>query len=170
MDIILLENIDHVGKFGERVTVKPGYARNYLLPQGKATAATPENIAKFQARRAELAAKAADLVEQARIVAEQIQGQNVVIHANTGPEGKLFGSVGAVDIADALHERGLTVERSAIRLPDGPIRVVGEYTIEVHLHVDVDAELTVIVEGSGDRDDTPGDAAETEESEESEDE
>lgn len=170
MDIILLENIDHVGKFGERVTVKPGYARNYLLPQGKATAATPENIAKFEARRAELAAKAADLVEQARIVAEQIQGQNVVIHANTGPEGKLFGSVGAVDIADALHERGLTVERSAIRLPDGPIRVVGEYTIEVHLHVDVDAELTVIVEGSGDRDDTPGDAAETEESEESEDE
>ena len=165
MDIILLENIDHVGKFGERVTVKPGYARNYLLPQGKATAATPENIAKFEARRAELAAKAADLVEQARIVAEQIQGQNVVIHANTGPEGKLFGSVGAVDIADALHERGLTVERSAIRLPDGPIRVVGEYTIEVHLHVDVDAELTVIVEGSGDRDDAPGDAAETEESE-----
>lgn len=164
MDIILLENIDHVGKFGERVTVKPGYARNYLLPQGKATAATPENIAKFEARRAELAAKAADLVEQARILAEQIQGQTVVIHANTGPEGKLFGSVGAVDIADALHERGQTVERGAIRLPDGPIRVAGEYTIEVHLHVDIDAELTVIVEGSGDRDDAPAESAEPEES------
>lgn len=164
MDIILLENIDHVGRFGERVTVKPGYARNYLLPQGKATAATPENIAKFEARRAELAAKAADLVEQARILAEQIQGQTVSIHANTGPEGKLFGSVGAADIADALHERGQTVERSAIRLPDGPIRVAGEYTIEVHLHADVDAELTVVVEGSGDRDDAPGKTAEPEES------
>ena len=150
MEIILLENIDHVGKFGERVTVKPGYARNYLLPQGKATAATPENIAKFEARRAELASKAADLVEQARILAEQIQGQTVTIHANTGPEGKLFGSVGAVDIADALGERDIAVERSAIRLPDGPIRVVGEYMIEVHLHVDIDAQLTVVVEGSSD--------------------
>ena len=160
MDIILLENIDHVGKFGERVTVKPGYARNYLLPQGKATAATPENIAKFEARRAELAAKAADLVEQARILAEQIQGQTVTIHANTGPEGKLFGSVGAVDIADALVERDIAVERSAIRLPDGPIRVVGEYTIEVHLHVDIDAELSVVVEGSSGPADVPEDGAE----------
>ncbi len=151
MDIILLENIDRVGKFGERVTVKPGYARNYLLPQGKATAATPENIARFEARRAELAAKAADLVEQARIRAEAIQGQTVRIHANTGPEGKLFGSVGAVDIADALGERGMPVERSEIRLPDGPIRVAGEYTVEIHLHTEIDAELTVVVEGSSDR-------------------
>ena len=164
MEIILLENIDHVGKFGERVTVKPGYARNYLLPQGKATAATPGNIAKFEARRAELAAKAADLAGRARILAEQIQGQTVTIHANTGPEGKLFGSVGAVDIADALGERDIAVERSAIRLPDGPIRVVGEYTVEVRLHVDIDAELTVVVEGSSDRADVPEEAAEPEES------
>ena len=170
MDIILLENIDHVGKFGERVTVKPGYARNYLLPQGKATAATPDNIARFEARRAELAAKAADLVEQARILAEQIQGQTIAIHANTGPEGKLFGSVGAADIADALRERGQTVERGAIRLPDGPIRVAGEYTVEVHLHADIDAELTVIVAGSGDRDDAPAEAAEPEEAEGGQDE
>ena len=152
MDVILLENIDHVGKFGERVTVKPGYARNYLLPQGKATAATPESIARFEARRAELAAKAADLVEQARIRAEAIMGQTVTIHANTGPEGKLFGSVGAVDIADALGERGMPVERSEIRLPDGPIRIVGEYTVEIHLHTEIDAELTVVVEGASDRD------------------
>ena len=152
MEIILLENIDQVGKFGERVTVKPGFARNYLLPQGKATAATPENIAKFDARRAEFAAKAADLVEQARIRAEQIQGQTITIHANIGPEGKLFGSVGAVDIAETLGERGVPVERSEIRLPDGPIRVAGEYTVEIHLHTDIDAELTVVVEGpsSGD--------------------
>ena len=162
MEIILLENIDHVGKFGERVTVKPGYARNYLLPQGKATAATPENIARFEARRAELAAKAADLVEQARILAEQIQGQTVTLHANTGPEGKLFGSVGAVDIAEALAQREIMVERSAIRLPDGPIRVVGEYTIEVHLHADIDAELTVVVEGSSDLADVPEEVAEPE--------
>ena len=164
MDIILLENIDHVGKFGERVTVKPGYARNYLLPQGKATAATPENIAKFEARRAELAAKAADLDEQARILAEQIQGQTITIHANTGPEGKLFGSVGAVDIADALGERDMVVERSAVRLPDGPIRVAGEYAIEVHLHTDIDAELTVVVAGSSDQDEVPQEEDEPEES------
>ena len=152
MDIILLENIDRVGKFGERVTVKPGFARNYLLPQGKATAATPENIAKFKGRRSELAAKAADVVEQARIRAEAIQGQTVTIHANIGPEGKLFGSVGAVDIAKALGERGMPVQRSEIRLPDGPIRVAGEYTVEIHLHAQIDAELTVAVEGpsSGD--------------------
>ena len=160
MEIILLENIDHVGRFGERVTVKPGYARNYLLPQGKATAATPDNIARFEARRAELAAKAADLVEQARILAGQIQGQTVTIHANTGPEGKLFGSVGAVDIADALAEREITVERGAIRLPDGPIRVAGEYAVEVHLHADIDAELTVVVAGSSDPEDVPEDVSE----------
>ena len=152
MDVILLENIDRVGKFGERVTVKPGYARNYLLPQGKATAATPESIARFEARRAEHAAKAADVVEQARIRAQDIQDQTVTIQANTGPEGKLFGSVGAVDIADALGERGVSVERSEIRLPDGPIRVAGKYTVEIHLHTEIDAELTVVVKGSSDRD------------------
>ena len=162
MEIILLENIDRVGKFGERVTVKPGYARNYLLPQGKATAATPENIAKFQARRSELAAKAADVVEQARIRAEEIQGQTVTIHANIGPEGKLFGSVGAVDIARALGERGMPVERSEIRLPDGPIRVAGEYTVEVHLHAEIDAELTVVVEGPSSGDSVGQEATEPE--------
>ena len=162
MDIILLENIDQVGKFGERVTVKPGYARNYLLPQGKATAATPENIAKFEARRAELAAKAADLDEQARIRAERIHGQTVTIHANIGPEGKLFGSVGAVDIAEALDELGMPVERSEIRLPDGPIRIAGEYAIEVHLHTDIDAELTVVVGGRSEGDSEAQEAVEPE--------
>ncbi len=162
MEIILLENIDHVGKFGERVTVKPGYARNYLLPQGKATAATPENIARFEARRAELAARAADQAEQARIRAEQIHEQSVTIYANTGPEGKLFGSVGATDIADALGERGVAVERSEIRLPDGPIRVVGEYLIELHLHTDIDAQLTVVVASASDRDAVVREEEETE--------
>lgn len=162
MDIILLENIDQVGKFGERVTVKPGYARNYLLPKGKATAATPENIAKFEARRAELAAKAADVDEQARIRAEAIEGQTVTIHANIGPEGKLFGSVGAADIADALGERGIVVERSEIRMPDGPIRVTGEYTIEIHLHTEIDAALTVVVAGPDSEDSVDQETAEPE--------
>ena len=157
MEIILLENIDHVGRFGERVTVKPGYARNYLLPQGKATAATPENMAKFEERRAELAAKAADVAEQARIRAEVIRGQAVTIRANVGPEGKLFGSVGAADIARALEERGTPVERNEIRLPEGPIRVVGEYAVEVQLHTGIEAELTVVVRGPHDPDED-GDA------------
>ena len=147
MEIILLENIDHVGRVGDQVTVRPGYARNYLFPKGKATVATPENIAKFESRRAELELKAADVVEKAQIRAREIQDKVIAIQANMGPEGRLFGSVGANDIAAACEALGLTVERSKIRLPDGPIRVAGEHTVEVHLHVDVDAEFTVRVEG-----------------------
>ncbi len=162
MEVILLESVDHVGKFGERVSVKPGYARNYLLPQGKATAATPENIAMFEARRAELAAKAAEQVEQARIRAEEIGGLTITLHANTGPEGKLFGSVGAADIADALSERGTAVERGAIRLLEGPIRVTGEYVVQVRFHAEVDAELTVIVAGSSDQDEVEQETIEPE--------
>ena len=147
MEIILLENIDHVGRVGDRVTVKPGYARNYLFPKGKATAATPQNIAAFESRRAELELKAADEVERARIRAGEIHGQVVAVQANMGPEGKLFGSVGATDIAAACEALGFTVERGQIRLPDGPIRVAGEHTVEVNLHIDVGAEFTVRVEG-----------------------
>ena len=147
MEIILLENIEHVGKFGEKVTVKPGYARNFLLPQGKATAATPENIARFEARRAELAARVADEVERVRIRAEEIRGQTITIQANAGPEGKLFGSVGPVDIAGAMQERGLSIERSEVRMPDGPIRVAGEHTVDLHLHAEFDVQITVIVDG-----------------------
>ena len=168
MEIILLENIGHVGRFGEQVTVKPGYARNYLFPQGKAAPATPENIARFEARRAELAATAADQVENARIRAEAFQGQAVTVQANTGPEGKLFGSVGPADIAEALEARGLAVERSEIRMPDGPIRVVGEYTIELHLHSEFDARVTVIVESASGSDSTDPEGAATEQPDTSE--
>ena len=164
MEIILLENIDQVGRFGEQVSVKPGYARNYLFPQGKAAPATPENIARFEGRHAELAARAADQVEQARIRAEALQGQAVTIQANTGPSGKLFGSVGPADIAEALEARGLPVERSEIRMPDGPIRVVGEYTIELHLHTEFDAQVTVTVEGASGADSADPQAPETEDS------
>ena len=146
MDIILLEKIDNVGGIGDKVTVKPGYARNYLIPQGKATVATPENIAKFEAMRAELEARAAGEFEQAQARAAKIEGQVIRVQANAGPEGKLFGSVGTIDIAEACDALGLAVERSEIRMSDGPLRVAGEHQIELHLHTDVNVPLTVVVE------------------------
>jgi large subunit ribosomal protein L9 len=147
VDIILLEKIDNVGGIGDKVTVKPGYGRNYLIPQGKATLATPENIAKFEARRAEIEAKAYTELEAAQARARQIEGQVVRVKANAGPEGKLFGSVGTSDIAEACEALGFNVSRSEIRLSEGPLRVVGEHQIELHFYTDVNASLTVIVEG-----------------------
>jgi len=147
MDIILLEKIDNLGGIGDKVTVKPGYARNFLIPKGKATVATAENLAKFEARRADLEAKAQGELEQVQARAAKFEGQVIKIQANAGPEGKLFGSVGTIDIATACEEMGLEVERSAIRLPEGPIRVAGEHQIELHLHSDINVPLTVIVEG-----------------------
>jgi large subunit ribosomal protein L9 len=148
MEVILLEKIDNVGGIGDQVKVKPGYARNYLLPQGKATLATPENVAKFEARRAELEAKAQAELERARARAAKLEGQSLTLTANAGPEGKLFGSIGTIDIAAACESLGVEIERSEIRLPDGPLRVVGEHTVELHLHTDVNVGLTVMVEAS----------------------
>ncbi|MBH97013.1 MAG: 50S ribosomal protein L9 [Rhodospirillaceae bacterium] len=147
MNIILLEKIDNVGDIGDEVRVKPGYARNYLIPQGKATVATPENISKFESMRADLEAKAAGELEKAQSRAENIEGKIVSITANAGPEGKLFGSVGTIDIAEACNALGLGIERSEIRLPEGPIRIAGEHQIELHLHTDINVSLTVAVEG-----------------------
>jgi len=149
MEIILLEKIDNVGGIGDKVSVKPGYARNYLIPQGKATLATPENIERFEARRAELEAKAHTELEAAQARADKIAGQVLHITANAGPGGKLFGSVGTPDIAEACEALGFDVERSEVRLPDGPLRVVGEHEIELHFHADVNAPLTVVVESAG---------------------
>ena len=146
MEIILLEKVDNVGGIGDRVKVKSGYARNFLIPQGKATLATPANVAKFEAVRAELEAKAAGELETAQARAKKIEGQVVRIKALAGPEGKLFGSIGTVDIAEALGALGVEVERSEVRLPEGPLRVVGEHQTELHLHSDVNVELTVVVE------------------------
>ncbi len=147
MEIILLEKIDNVGSIGDKVSVKPGYARNYLIPQGKATLATAENIAKFEARRAEIEAKAHTELEAAQARAGKLEGQIVRVTANAGPEGKLFGSVGTPDVAEACEALGFEVERSEVRLPDGPLRLVGEHQIELHLHADVNVSLTVVVEG-----------------------
>ena len=148
MEVILLEKIENVGGIGDQVKVKPGFARNYLLPQGKATLATPDNIAKFEARRADLEAKAQAELEQAQARAAKLEGQSLTLTANSGPEGKLFGSIGTVDIAAACEALGVEIERSEVRLPDGPLRVVGEHHVELHLHSDVNVGITVVIEGS----------------------
>ena len=146
MEIILLQKVDNVGGIGDLVRVKSGYARNYLIPQGKATLATPENKAKFESRRAELEAKAAAELAAAQDRAKKLEGLVLKIEMQAGAEGKLFGSVGTVDISEAIAKHGVEVERSEIRLPEGPLRVVGEHQIELHLHADVNVELKVVVE------------------------
>ncbi|HUQ51084.1 MAG TPA: 50S ribosomal protein L9 [Gammaproteobacteria bacterium] len=146
MEIILLQKVDNVGGIGDLVRVKSGYARNYLIPQGKATLATPENKAKFESRRAELEAKAAAELAAAQARAKKLEGLTVKIEMQAGTEGKLFGSVGTVDIGEEIAKRGIEVERSEIRLPDGPLRVVGEHRVDLHLHADVNVGITVVIE------------------------
>jgi len=145
MNVILLEKVENLGGIGDLVKVKPGYGRNYLLPQGKAALATPKNIKEIEARRAELEAAEAEELASARRRAAAINGVEVVIPANAGSEGKLFGSVGPIDIADALEGIQVEVERSEIRMPEGPIQELGEFTVGVHLHTEVDAEILVRV-------------------------
>lgn len=146
MEVILLDKVENLGGIGDKVKVKPGYARNYLLPQGKATRATAANIAEFEARRAELEAKAAGVISEARARAEKITGLKLVIPAKAGSEGKLFGSIGPVDIAEAAEAAGVTIERSELRLAEGPLRTIGEHEVEVHLHAEVSVPITVTIE------------------------
>jgi large subunit ribosomal protein L9 len=148
MEIILLEKVDNVGGIGDLVRVKSGYARNYLIPQGKATLATAENKAKFESRRAELEAKAAAELGAAQDRAKQLEGLTLKIEMQAGAEGKLFGSVGTVDIAEEIGKRGIEVERSEIRLPEGPLRTVGSHQVALHLHADVNVEITVVIEAA----------------------
>jgi large subunit ribosomal protein L9 len=145
MNVILLENVENLGSIGDLVKVKPGYGRNYLLPQGKAALATPENMKEIEARRAELEKAAAEELAAAKTRAGAIEGMELVIPANAGPEGKLFGSVGPIDIADAFEKVQVEVERSEIRMPEGPIQELGEFTIGVHLHPEVDVDINVRV-------------------------
>jgi large subunit ribosomal protein L9 len=147
MEVILLETIDRLGGLGDLVNVKPGFARNYLLPQGRAKVATPENIAEIEARRAEFEKHEAELKEAAQSRARQLNGMEVTISAKSGGEGRLFGSITNINIADAVTEKGVVLERSELRMPEGPIRLAGEYEIDVHLHADVDASVKVIVVG-----------------------
>ncbi|HEY6610567.1 50S ribosomal protein L9 [compost metagenome] len=145
MEIILLEKIANLGNLGDKVNVKAGYGRNFLLPQGKATVASAENVAAFEARRAELEQLAAEKKAYAESRAAELAELEVTITATAGDEGKLFGSIGTHDIADALTASGVEVAKSEVRLPNGTIRQVGEYDVAVHLHSDVEATVRVVV-------------------------
>ncbi len=145
MNVILLDNVENLGSVGDLVKVKPGYGRNFLLPQGKAALATPENIKAIEARRAELEKAAAEELAEAKARAKVINGMELVIQANAGSEDKLFGSVGPIDIAEAFSSVQVEVQRSEIRMPDGPIHELGEFEIGVHLHPEVNAEVKVRV-------------------------
>lgn len=146
MKVILLEKIANLGGVGDQVDVKPGYARNFLLPQHKAVMATAANIADFEARRAELEAKAAEVFAAAQKHAESIEGKTVTVTARASDEGKLFGSVGPREIAEAAMAQGVEVAKSQVSMPEGPIRTVGEYQVHAHLHSDVEATLNVKVQ------------------------
>lgn len=145
MQIILLEKIENLGVLGDTVTVKSGYARNYLLPQGKAKIASEENLKEFEARRAELEKEAAEALAAANARAEKLQDFGLTIEANAGSEGKLFGSIGTVDIVEAMTQQGHEVAKKEIRLPEGNIREVGEYDVTLHLHTDVDVQIKLTV-------------------------
>ena len=145
MEVILLERIAGLGGLGDRVDVKPGYARNYLVPQGKALSATERNVVRFKARRAALERQAADEVVRATRRSEDLAALDLVITRRAGGEGRLFGSVGIIDIAETATEAGVEVRRNEVRMPDGPIRQSGRYEIPVRVHPDVDAFVRVAV-------------------------
>lgn len=143
MEVILLEKIGKLGALGDKVNVKAGFGRNYLIPQGKAVSATAANVARFEERRAELEAAAAEALAAATARGEALEGKEVTITATAGDEGKLFGSIGARDIADAITATGAEVEKSEVRLPNGVLRNVGEYEIVVQLHAEVSATVNL---------------------------
>lgn len=147
MNVILLESVENLGGIGDLVKVKPGYGRNFLLPQGKAALATDANMKAIEARRAELEKAAAAEATKAKVRAKAFEGLELVVQANAGSEGKLFGSVGPIDIVEALAAVQVEVERAEVRMPDGPIQELGDFTIGVHLHSDVDAEVLLHVVG-----------------------
>jgi large subunit ribosomal protein L9 len=145
MEIILLQKVANLGNIGDRVKVKSGYGRNFLLPEGKATLATPENIRKFEARRAELEKAAHAELGGAQARAAKLEGFRLSLTAKAGGEGKLFGSIGTSDIAEAVRKAGHSIERSEVRLPHGPIRQAGEHVVQLHLHTDVTVDLPVTI-------------------------
>lgn len=145
MEVILLEKVDNLGNLGDKVKVRAGYGRNFLVPHGKAKPATPENIAEFEARRADLEKAAAEATAAAEARKAKLEGMTVTITAKAGEEGKLFGSVGTTDVAEAVTAAGVPLERHEVRLPEGPLRATGEFDVELHLHTDVDATVKVII-------------------------
>ena len=145
MDVILLTKVANLGTIGDRVKVKSGYGRNFLLPKGKATLATPDNVKKFEARRAELEKVARDQFQDAESRAAAFKEFKLQISAKAGTEGKLFGSIGTADIAEACTNAGHKLARAEVRLPTGPLRTVGDHTITLHLHTDIDVQLPVVI-------------------------
>lgn len=145
MEVILLSKVENLGNLGDVVKVRNGYARNFLIPYGKAKAATKSNVAEFEARRAELEKAAAEALTAAQIRAAQLDGVAVTVAGKAGTEGKLFGSIGTAEVADALTASGLVVEKREVRMPTGPIRATGEFDVELHLHSDVNVTVKVNV-------------------------
>lgn len=145
MEVILLDKVGKLGAIGDKVTVKSGYGRNYLLPQGKAVAATAKNVAEFEARRAELEAAAAAKIAEAQARAAKLAELTVTIAANAGDEGRLFGSVGTRDIAEAITTAGVAVSKSEVRLPQGALREIGQYDIDIQLHAEVIQAVKLVV-------------------------
>ena len=145
MQIILLEKIGGLGNLGDMVTVKNGYARNFLIPSGKAKRATAANLQEFEARRAELEAKQAEILADAQARQEKLDGQTITVAQKAGVDGRLFGSVTNHDIAEAIRAAGVEAAKSDVRLPNGPLKAVGEYEVEVALHHDAVANITVAV-------------------------
>lgn len=146
MEVILLEKVRNLGNLGDKVNVRAGYGRNFLIPTGRAVMATANNVAAFEARRAELETKAAEELAEARARAEKLAALDAVsMTANAGEEGKLFGSIGSADIAEALTKAGVEVERREVLLPNGALRQLGDHVVEIQLHSDVIQEVTVTV-------------------------
>lgn len=145
MEVILLEKIENLGALGDKVAVKSGYGRNYLVPTGRAVFATKENLEAFEARRAELEKAAAEAMAAAEGRKAKIEQLSVTISSKAGDEGKLFGSVGTIDIANAATEAGVGIEKREVRLPDGPFHIIGEFDVVIHLHTDVDAVLKLAI-------------------------
>jgi len=145
MEVILLKKVANLGNIGDRVSVKSGYGRNFLLPTGRATLATAGNVLKFEALRAEFEKKAAQDLSDAESRAIALKDYKLSISAKAGSEGKLFGSIGTGDIAEALTAAGYPVARAEVRMPNGPIRMVGETALQLHLHTDVNVDITVTV-------------------------
>lgn len=148
MEVILLEKVGKLGGLGDKVTVKSGFGRNFLVPYGKAVPANEANIAEFEARRAELEKAAAEKLATAEARAEQLNEKAVTITSKAGDEGKLFGSIGVRDVADAVTAAGVEVNKSEVRLPEGPMREVGEYEVAIQVHSDVIAtvKLSIVAE------------------------
>ncbi len=148
MEVILLETVKKLGSLGSRVQVRAGYGRNFLIPKGKAVPATAANLASFEARRAELERQAAEVLGKAQARAEQLQALSVTMAVKAGDEGKLFGSVGTRDVADAVSRAGVALDKAEVRMPNGSLRSTGEYLVDVQLHADVHASvrLTIIPE------------------------